>query len=93
MTNLVIIYRNQGRLGEATELQRKVLRISGRVFGEEYPQILAAMINLGMTYSDQGRDVEAAALQEKVLHRIRDLGENHSSTLDIMFHLGVIYRQ
>ena len=93
MSDLAIIYRVQGRTGEAAALQEEVLQKRRRILGEEHPDTLRSMNNLANTYSDQGRTAEAAALHEEVLQKQRRiLGEEHPDTLTSMANLALTYR-
>ena len=75
-------YIEQGRHGDAAELQEEVLAVETRLHGKEHPVALAAGANLAATYRRQGDNAAAAALQEVVLAaKKRVLGEDHHSTL------------
>ena len=49
ISNLALIYRNQGRWKEAEELQVRVMEIRKRMLGEEHPGTLTSMNNLAYT--------------------------------------------
>ncbi|KFA63730.1 hypothetical protein S40285_09764 [Stachybotrys chlorohalonatus IBT 40285] len=63
MNNLASTFWNQGLWEEAESLEVKVMEISQRVLGEEYPDTLVSMANLASTFWNQGRWKEAESLQ------------------------------
>ena len=49
MDNLASIYRDQGRLKEAENLEVQVMEVRKRVLGEDHPDTQTSMINLALT--------------------------------------------
>ena len=90
MGNLASTLSKQGDLGEARELQERVLEGCRRVSGEEHPDTLTSMNNLAVTLRAQGDLRGARELQEQVLEtRRRVSGEEHPDTLASMNNLAV----
>ena len=69
-SNLVWIYREQGRYIEAEELCLQVLETSKRVLGDEHPITWSCRFNLVEIYRKQGRHIEAEELSNSgALHQ------------------------
>ena len=51
MNNLALIYSDQKSWQEAGRLQRQVVEMSSRLFGEEHPLTLTSKANLAYTLS------------------------------------------
>ncbi|KAK3902246.1 hypothetical protein C8A05DRAFT_44283 [Staphylotrichum tortipilum] len=79
MSNLALTYGNQGRWGEAEELQVQVMETRKTKPGPDHPDMLTTMNNLAsrtgmlrsmcdlaVTWEDQGRHLDALALMEEV---------------------------
>ena len=81
---------DQGDLGEARELQERVLEGCRQALGESHPNTFESMGNLASTLYAQGDLGEARALQERVLEGCRRVsGEEHPDTLTSMNNLAV----
>jgi hypothetical protein len=81
MTNLALMFWNQGRWKEAEELEVQVVETRKRVLGAEHPSTLITMNNLAFTWERQGRDTEALKLMEECVRlRTRILGIDHPDT-------------
>jgi len=92
MSNLVVMYWNQGWLKEAEDLVELVMETRKRVLGEEHPHTITSMGDLAVTYSRQGRLKEAEELEKLVMEtKKRVLGEEHPDSLTRMDHLAVTY--
>jgi hypothetical protein len=50
MANLASTYRNQGRWGEAEQLDVRVMETRKTVLGAEHPDTLTSIANLASTY-------------------------------------------
>ncbi|MCJ1347669.1 hypothetical protein MMC31_005897 [Peltigera leucophlebia] len=93
MADLASIYRNQGRLKDAEELETQVMETRKRVLGLEHPCTLTIMANLASTYRNQGRLREAEELDVQVMETSsRVLGLEHPDTLSSMANLASTYR-
>ena len=80
---------DQGDLGEARELQERVLEGCRQALGESHPNTFESMGNLASTLYAQGDLGEARALQERVLEGCRRVsGEEHPDTLTSMPGVG-----
>ena len=85
--------KDQGRWGEAEELEVQVMETTKRLLGEEHPDTLTSIANLASTYWNQGRWGEAEELDVQIMEmRKRVLGEEHPSTLKSMGNLASTYR-
>jgi tetratricopeptide (TPR) repeat protein len=83
---------NDGRYGEAEELQVQVMQTSKRVLTDEHPDTLYSMNNLAETYRNQGRWKEAEVLQVQVMQTMkRVLTDEHPDTLSSMNNLAATY--
>ena len=91
MNNLASTLRargDQGDLGEARELQERVLEGCHQALGESHPNTFKSMGNLAVTLKAQGDLRGARELQEPVLEtQRRVLGEEHPDTLRSMNNL------
>jgi tetratricopeptide (TPR) repeat protein len=87
------MYRDQGRLKEAEELEVQVIETRKKVLGAEHPDTLTSMANLASTFWNQGRWKEAEELDVQVMEtRKRVLGAEHPGTLTSMANLASTYR-
>ena len=92
MSNLAILYMDQGRLEEAEPMMRETLEIMTRVLGEEHPSTLNVMNNLASLYMNQGRFEEAEPMMRATLEIMtRVLGAEHPDTLGSMNNLAILY--
>ena len=91
MNDLALTLRargDQGDLGEARELQERVLEGCRQALGESHPNTFESMGHLASTLYAQGALGEARALQERVLEGCRRVsGEEHPDTLTSMNNL------
>ena len=86
--------RNQGRYGEAKDLQLRTLEIAKRTFGEEHDGTLVHMANLASIYYTLGSHEVAQDLNLGVLKmKRRRLGEEHPDTLRTMANVALSYSQ
>jgi non-specific serine/threonine protein kinase/serine/threonine-protein kinase len=89
MSNLAMLYRDQGKYAQAEPLSIKVIEVQRRTLGEEHPDTLLSMNSLGVLYRDQRKFAQAEPLSTKVLElQRRLLGEEHPETLNAMGQLG-----
>jgi len=80
--NLATMYRSQGNLEAAENLEKQALETRKRILEEEHPNTLGSMRNLVLIYSSQGKWETAEKLEIQVLEtRKRVLGERHRDTL------------
>jgi tetratricopeptide (TPR) repeat protein len=94
MTNLALIYKNQGRWKEAENLEVQLMETNLRVLGEEHQDTLISINNLAVTLWTQGRLKEAEELCTKVVKtRKRVLGTDHPHTLNSMGNLAIVFRR
>lgn len=92
MSNLAILYMDQGRYEEAEKLFNDTLRISKHLTGINNPQTLSIMNNLALLYWKQGRYDEAEMLYLQTLeNRKQILGDKHPDTLITMNNLALLY--
>ena len=81
MAHLASIYKEQGRLEEAEEIEVKVLDLQREMLGEKYPGILESMADLAIIYRQQGRSKEAEEMEVKFLRLRREvLGEKYRAS-------------
>jgi hypothetical protein len=90
--SLALIYRSQGRLQDAEEMELKVVEQRTAIFGEDSSNTRKAMRNLILTYLAQEKFQEAKCLVLKVLKMDkRIIGRDHLDTLITESYLGSIY--
>jgi tetratricopeptide (TPR) repeat protein len=90
--SLASIYRGQGRLQDAEEIELKVVEWETAILGEDNNSTRMAMRNLILTYLAQKKFQEAKKLALKVLEMDeRIMGRDHLDTLITESHLGSIY--
>lgn len=81
-----------GEYKKAEALYKKVLLVSGRVLGEEHPDIATSYNNLAVMYYNQGKYKEAKELYKKALQiREKVLGEEHPDTATSYNNLAGLY--
>ena len=94
MRKLALIYRDQGRLAEAENLQIAVVKGRKQVLGEEDPATLRSMGELALIYHNQCRLEDARELLVPVVEgRKRVLGKHHQDTRWAMKYLASLYRE
>ena len=78
LNNLAVLYRSQGRYGDAEPLLQRALQLCREVLGEKHPSTLDTLSNLAALYRSQGRFGEAEPLYTDALKLSREvLGETH----------------
>jgi tetratricopeptide (TPR) repeat protein len=83
LNKLAFLYRSQGRLDEAADIQKESLEIVSRSLGQRNSTTLNSVFNLAQTYMDQSRFKEAAQLMGEGLRLRKEvLGSNHPTTLE-----------
>ncbi len=79
---LAAIYRKQGRLKEAEELDIEIVQTNEKVWGVQHPQTLINKTGLASTYRNQGRLKEAEELELEVIKTSeKALGTEHEITM------------
>jgi CHAT domain-containing protein len=92
MHTLAVLYKDQGRYGEAEPLYRETLRLNREALGPRHSYTLAFMINLAVLYKEQGRYGEAEPLLLEAEPLLREaLGPRHPHTLIAMNTLAGLY--
>jgi tetratricopeptide (TPR) repeat protein len=90
--NLALLYRAQGRYGEAEPLYRELLEASRELLGPSHPITLIGLNNLANLYSAWGRYSEAEPLFQEALQAKREVpGSRHPETLVSLNDLAVLY--
>src|SRR3954451_24548052 len=90
MNNLALVYREQGRYGEAEQLCKEALEGRRAALGPTHPATLASLHNLALVYREQGRYGEAEQLDKETLEgRRAALGPTHPATLTSMNNLAL----
>ncbi|GAP93142.1 putative TPR-like protein [Rosellinia necatrix] len=92
--NFGVLYRDQGKLGEAEEMYNRALQSYLKAFGPNHTSTLELVNNLGLLYRDQGRLKEAEGMYNWALQSyLKAFGPNHVSTLELVNNLGVLYKE
>ena len=91
--NMAVVYKAQGRLGEALELYEKSLAIRIKVLGPEHADVAASYNNMANVYAAQGRLGEALELHEKSLAiKIKVLGPEHADVAKSYNNMASVYK-
>jgi tetratricopeptide (TPR) repeat protein len=86
------LYWTQGKLVEAEQTCRWVLRGSEKILGPTHNSTLWIVNNLGILYLDQGKLREAEQMYERALRGYKELlGPTHISTMQTVSNLGSLY--
>ena len=87
-----VVFRDQGKFGEAESTAKDLLAIQTRILGKEHPRVFHSMNLLGGILASMGNNdaaeqvhLEALELQEKTL------GSLHPNTLNLLNGLGTNY--
>ncbi|KAK7402473.1 hypothetical protein QQX98_011774 [Neonectria punicea] len=89
---LGILYRDQGKLGEAKAMYGRALEGYEKALGRDHTSTLETVNRLGLVYRDQGKLGEAEAMLDRALEgREKALGCDHTSTLETVNNLGLVY--
>jgi tetratricopeptide (TPR) repeat protein len=90
--NLGILYKDQGKLGEAERMYQRALAGYEQALGPDHSSTLNTVGNLGNLYAGQGKLGEAERMYQRALAGYEQaLGPDHSSTLSIANNLGILY--
>jgi tetratricopeptide (TPR) repeat protein len=78
INNLALVYRAQGKYGEAEEFLKRALVIREKALGASHPDVGQTLSNLANVYRDQGKHTEAVGLFKRALAiREKALGASH----------------
>lgn len=89
---LGILYKNQGKLGEAEKMYQRALPGLEKTLGPEHTSTLDTVCYLGNLYSEQGRLDEAEKMYQRALQGFEKvIGPDHTSTLSTVNNLGLLY--
>jgi tetratricopeptide (TPR) repeat protein len=92
MHSLALLYKNQGQIVKACELEERLLKSRTIMFGAEHDDTLKSMEVVAEFYFD-GREKESAELLEKLLDIRRKLeGDESLDTLRTMGYLALLYK-
>ena len=88
LSNLALLYDDQGLYAKAELLLQQVLAISEEVLGPEHPDTASSLNSLGVHYGIQGLDAKSEPLLKRAL-RIREkmLGPEHRLTASSFINL------
>jgi CHAT domain-containing protein/tetratricopeptide (TPR) repeat protein len=93
LSNLALLYKAQGRYGEAEPLYLEALRAQREELGPHHPDTLTSLNNLAILYHAQGRYGEAEPMHREVLQGRRQvLGPRHPQTLVTLSNLALLYK-
>jgi CHAT domain-containing protein/tetratricopeptide (TPR) repeat protein len=93
LNNLALLFKVQGRYGEAETLYGQVLQARLEVLGPRHPDTLTSVNNLAGLYLAQGRYDAAEPLYRKTLQaRLEVLGPRHPDTLGSFNNLAFLYQ-
>ena len=93
LNDLALVYRDQGKYGEAEALFKRALTIREKALGASHPHVGQTLSNLGLVYRDQGKYVEAEELLKRALvTREQALGASHADVATTLNNLALVYR-
>ncbi len=93
VNDLALVYRDEGKIALAAELDERVLAARRRLLGPDHPHTIISMNNLAGVYKIQNRLPEAEALQVAAMETARrTIGPEHPRTLITMRNLADTYR-
>ena len=94
LNNLAIVYKNQGRYGDAIPLYQRALAINEKALGTSHPQVAGVLGNLASAYKRQGRYGDAIPLYQRALAiREKTFGISHPKVARTLNNLGVTYEE
>ena len=92
VSNLGIIYQDQGRLGEAEDMFIRALAGYEKDLGPEHTSTLNTVVALGILYDEQGKLSNAENMYMRALAGYeKAVGPDNPSTLDTINNLGLLY--
>jgi tetratricopeptide (TPR) repeat protein len=72
------VYLELGEYGKAEGMHREALKLAGKAYGRNHPEVATALDNMSIVAYRQGKLEEAEALERQVLAmRIKTLGRDH----------------
>jgi CHAT domain-containing protein/tetratricopeptide (TPR) repeat protein len=93
LNDLALVYRGQGRYGEAEGLNERALAILEKALGASHARVGQTLNNLGNVYRDQGKYVEAEEFLKRALAiREKALGTSHPRVAVSLINLADVYR-
>jgi len=82
-----------GRLGYATEPQKRAMEIRRHVLGDDHPDTLLSINNMGFLFHHQGKLEEAGLYYREALEgRRRVLGDEHADTFESIANMAALLR-
>jgi tetratricopeptide (TPR) repeat protein len=92
LSNLGLVYRDQGKYVEAEELLKRALAVREKALGASHAYVGATLNNLALVHRDQGKDAEAEGLFERAL-AIREtaLGASHPDVARTLSNMAILY--
>jgi CHAT domain-containing protein/Tfp pilus assembly protein PilF len=92
LDRLALLYKSQGRYGEAEPLLEEALQLHREGFGPHHPDTLQSLHHLAALYLYQGRYGEVEPLYQEALELRREvLGPRHPDTLLSLNNLAFLY--
>jgi CHAT domain-containing protein len=92
LNNLALLYRVQGKYGEAELLHARALKIREEKLGTEHPDTAMSLNNLAKVYQEQQKYQEAEKLYLRGLNIYEHLlGSNHPSLAKTLDNLAQVY--
>ncbi|VCX30887.1 unnamed protein product [Gulo gulo] len=88
---LALVYRDQNKYKEATDLLHDALQIREQTLGPEHPAVAATLNNLAVLYGKRGRYREAEPLCQRALEiREKVLGSDHPDVAKQLNNLALL---
>uniref|UniRef100_A0A914D8K7 Kinesin light chain n=1 Tax=Acrobeloides nanus TaxID=290746 RepID=A0A914D8K7_9BILA len=88
---LALVYRDQKKYKEATNLLNEALAIREKCLGEDHPTVAATLNNLAVLYGKRGQYKEAEPLCKRALEiRERVLGQDHPDVAKQLNNLALL---
>jgi CHAT domain-containing protein len=90
LTNLAILYHDQGKYAEAIPLLQRALTIREAKLGKDHPAVAQTLNNLALAYQEQGKYAEAISLYQRALAIMEaKLGKDHPNVAQTLNYLAI----
>ena len=94
LNNLALLYKAQGRYGDAEPFYKRALAIREKALGPEHPHVATSLNNLALLYQAQGRYGDAEPFYKRALAIFeKALGPEHPNVATSLVNYAVLLRK
>jgi CHAT domain-containing protein/Tfp pilus assembly protein PilF len=94
LNDLAVLYKQQGRYGDAEPLYKRSLAILEKAVGLDHPKVATSLTNLAALYDSQNRYADAEPLYKRSLAiREKALGPVHPDVANSLHNLAGLYKE